>query len=188
MALLQAARHYYFNKDIDKAKSFGLNRAIFYAWTKYYGPHKWPIRLMRVEQALRKQSRDIRSIKCPEGFVEVLEECVAVSPRGFYMIGEQEQLPIDYDRQVTNKIKRLIDPEKAWKAAIEYVSSFPEYILRDPQKFYKYVYEPVRDTFFKELLTKDKVVPPKEVIERLKSLEEMIKKTKEKQRSIFDYT
>ncbi|MCD6195448.1 MAG: hypothetical protein J7J82_01515, partial [Staphylothermus sp.] len=75
MALLQAARHYIFHKDLDKAKSFGLNRAIFYAWAKYYGPHKWPIRLMRVEEALRRQARGVSSVKCPEGYVEVLGEC-----------------------------------------------------------------------------------------------------------------
>ena len=188
MALLQAARHYIFHKDLDKAKSFGLNRAIFYAWAKYYGPHKWPIRLMRIEEALRRQARGVGSIKCPEGYVEVLGECITVSPRGYYMIGDQEQLPIDYDRQVTKKLKPLLDPEKAWKAALEYVSNFPDYILRDPQKFYKYVYEPIRDSFFKELIIKGKVVPPQEIIEKLKSVEEMIKKSKEKQKSILDYT
>ena len=36
MGLLQAARYYLLTGDLQKAKSFGLNRAIFYAWAKHY--------------------------------------------------------------------------------------------------------------------------------------------------------
>jgi hypothetical protein len=179
---------YVLYKDIGKAKSFGLNRAIFYAWAKYYGPHKWPYRLLRVEEELRKQiTKGNKPTKCPEGYIEVLGECVMIGPRGYYKIGDVEQTPIDYDRQVINKIKLLIDPETVWEAALKYVSKFPEYILKDPAKFYKYVYEPVRDIFFKELLEKGEVVPPREILERLKSLEETMKKSREKQKSILDY-
>jgi len=32
MGLLQAARYYVLYGDLEKAKSFGINRAIFYAW------------------------------------------------------------------------------------------------------------------------------------------------------------
>ncbi len=188
MALLQAARYYTLYNDIGKAKSFGLNRAIFYAWAKHYGPHKWPYRLLRVEEELRKQIiRGRKPTKCPEGYVEVLGECVMVGPQGYYMIGDTEQTPLDYDKQVTNKIKLLIDPEKVWEIALKYVSKFPKHILKDPTKFYKYVYEPIRDTLFKELLEKGEIVPPKEILEKLKSLEEMMKKSKEKQKSILDY-
>lgn len=188
MALLQAARHHLLRGNLDKSKSFGLNRAIFYAWAKHYGPHKWPIRLTRIMEELRKQIvKGARPSKCPESFIEVLGECVVIGPKGYYMIGEHEQLPIDFDRQVTRKIKILIDPEKAWKAVIEYVSKFPRMILEDPGKFYKLVYEPVRDTFMKDLLLKGRVEPPKEIIDRIKSLEEMYEKTKKKQKSILDY-
>jgi len=37
MALLQAARYYLLTGDLEKAYSFGLNRAIFYAWAKRRG-------------------------------------------------------------------------------------------------------------------------------------------------------
>jgi len=188
MSLLQAVRYYLFNRDLDKAKSFGLNRAIFYAWAKYYGS-KYPRRLLRVEEELRRQiMRGEKPVKCPNGYVEVLGECIKVSPHGYFEMGGIEQSPYDFDRQVTYKIKPLIDPSKAWEEALKYVSSFPEYILRDPVKFYKYVYEPIRDSFFKDLLEKGRVKPPREVLERLKSLEDMVKKSREKQRSILDYS
>ncbi len=183
MALLQAARHYFFKKDLRKAKSFGLNRAIFYAWAKYYGPHKYPYRLMRVVKMMRKQRSGGKIEKCPEGFVEELGECIEVSPRDYYMIGGNEQTEYDFDQQVARKIKLLIDPEKAWKAALEYVSRFPKEVLRHPGKFYKLVYEPVRDTFFIELLEKGRVEAPKEFIDYL--AREPISKMKGK--SLYDY-
>ncbi len=184
MALLQAARHYLLNKDLKKAKSFGLNRAIFYAWAKYYGPHKYPYRLLRVMEMVKKQRSGGKVEKCPEGFVEVLGECIEVSPRGYYMIGGKEQTEYDYDQQVTRKIRYIIDPEKAWRAALEYVSSFPEEILRHPGKFYKYVYEPVRDTFFLELLEKGRVEAPKDFIDYLSSTE---KRGARRGKSLYDF-
>ncbi len=187
MALLQAVRHYLLYNDLGRAKSFGLNRAIFYAWAKYYGSRQYH-RLARVEELLRKQLvRGVKPSKCPENYVEVLGECIRVSPNNYYEIGESEQKPYDFDRQVLFKIKRLIDPGKAWSEAVKYVSSFPEYVLKDPVKFYKYVYEPVRDTFFIQLIEKGYVEAPREIIERLKSLEEMSRKVREKQRNILDY-
>ncbi len=183
MALLQAARHYLFKKDLRKAKSFGLNRAIFYAWAKYYGPHKYPYRLMRVIGMVRKQRSGGKIEKCTEGFVEELDECIEVSPRGYYMIGGNEQTEYDFDRQITRKIKLLIAPKKAWKAALEYVSNFPKEILRHPGKFYKLVYEPVRDTFFIELLEKGGVEAPKDFIDYL--VREPVSKKKGK--SLYDY-
>ncbi len=187
MALLQAVRYYLFNKDLVKAKSFGLNRAVFYAWAKYYGSRQ-PRKLSRVEEELRREiMRGKKPSKCPEGYVEVLGECIKVSPRGYYEIGGVEQDPYDYDRQVTFKVKPLIPPEKIWEEAIKYVSMFPEYVLKDPIKFYKYVYEPVRDSFFIDLLSKGRVEPPKQLLERLRSVEEMVRKAREKQRDILDY-
>jgi hypothetical protein len=60
-------------------------------------------------------------------------------------------------------------------------------VLRDPTKFYKYVYEPVRDTFFIELLTKGYVEPRKDIIERLHELERMLEKVKETQKSLTSF-
>ncbi len=192
MALLQAARHYVLYGDKEKAKSFGLNRAIFYAWAKHYGPHKMPyrnIRLEGIEKLYRKQLvKGKEKTKCPEGFVEVAGECIQVGPRGYYMIGDQEQEPIDYDRQVTSKLRIFFDPDKVWETAVEYVKQFPRKILEDPQKFYKLVYEPVRDTFFKQILLGEKPKPKKELIEKLTSLEKMIEKTKTKQKSLLDFS
>ena len=70
----------------------------------------------------------------------------------------------------------MVPWEQAWKAALEYVSLFPEWVLRDPQRFYRLVYEPVRDTFFLSLLRGEKLRPPRSILERLESLEKMASK------------
>ena len=138
MALLQAARYYLLTGDLAKAKSFGLNRAIFYAWAKYYGPRgrAWMA-------AIRSASRGLGSAaKAPP-----LEDEVPVSPRGWFEMDGREQLPEDFDRQVGMKIEASIPFTVAWRRSVAYVKKFPREVLRDPNKFFKYVYEPVRDSF-----------------------------------------
>ncbi len=187
MALLQAARYYLLYRDIEKAKSFGLNRAIFYAWAKYYGPHTARWRNARLEEILRKGVLREKKGKCPEGMVEVLGECVEVSGRGFYVIGGKEQTPADFRVSVEEKINKVIPFEEAWEAAVDYVSKFPEWVLRDQQKFYKLVYEPVRDTFLQELVAGKKPEPSEWLLSKIKSIDEQLKKTRRKQSSLLDY-
>ncbi len=138
MALLQAARYYVLKGDLEKAKSFGLNRAIFYAWAKYYGRGYQP----------RHPTRRPVSTK----LVETLGEKTPVSERGWFAMGGIEQRPEDYDRQVASRISAVVPYEEAWRAAVEYVKSFPRKVLADPQKFYKEVYEPVRDEFIEKVV------------------------------------
>ncbi|RLG84316.1 MAG: hypothetical protein DRO40_01750 [Thermoprotei archaeon] len=185
MALLQAARYYVLYKDLGKAKSFGLNRAIFYAWAKYYGKRSGIWRYYR--SVLERPKIKEHKVKCPEGFVEVAGECVQTSPRGYFMIGDQEQTPIDFDQQVMKKISFVIDPDKVWRIVLDYVKEFPEYVLKDPQKFFKYVYEPIRDEFFKQVIEKGKIEAPKNILEKLKSFEEMLKKAKTAQKDLEEF-
>ena len=146
MALLQAARYYLLHGDVEKAKSWGLNRAIFYAWAKYYGPARRP----------RRPSRLIGR-RLPEGtearWVTVGGEKAQVSPNGWFMMGGVEQRPEDFDRYVARRFEEAgIDFKEAWKAALEYLKKFPKTVLTDPQRFYKEVYEPVRDRFVERVL------------------------------------
>jgi hypothetical protein len=144
MGLLQAARYYVLKGDVEKAKSWGLNRAIFYAWAKYYGPTSRRL-LNRVREVFKTASnyRD-EELK----WDSLGGERAQVSPNGYYVIGGVEQTPLDYDRNIAYKIEASGIPyEEAWRRAVEYVRGFPERVLLDPQEFYKKVYEPVRDRF-----------------------------------------
>ncbi|RLG84657.1 MAG: hypothetical protein DRO40_00490 [Thermoprotei archaeon] len=187
MALLQAARYYVFYKDIDRAKSFGLNRAIFYAWAKYHGPHTMRWKTLKLEEIIKKGRIKPHREKCPENMEEVLGECVEVSSRGYYVIGGKEQSPKDYDEYVVKKISRIIDYERAWKAALEYVNQFPEQVLRDQQKFYKLVYEPIRDIFFKQIIMNKELKPSRiEISDRTRSYIKEEKANK-KQKTLYDF-
>ncbi|MCD6488471.1 MAG: hypothetical protein J7K21_04525 [Desulfurococcales archaeon] len=149
MALLQAARYYLLNKDLGKAKSFGPNRAIFYAWAKYYGPQRRPVLAKKPGKLYGRRLAGDEYIK----WVEELGEKLQVSQKGYYVMGGVEQRPEDFDRQVARRFEEAgIDFKKAWDAAIQYISRFPRIVLKNPREFYKQVYEPVRDKFVEKVL------------------------------------
>jgi len=149
MALLQAARYYVLNRDLDKAKSFGLNRAIFYAWAKYHGPARSAARRLAEKPPTRGRaygSQKPTTINLQR--VPGMDEEAPVSENGWYVMGGVEQRPEDFDRNVARRFEEAGIPfEKAWQAAVEYVSRFPPGILRNPRLFYERVYLPVRDDF-----------------------------------------
>lgn len=147
MAILQAARYFILTGDAEKAKSFGLNRAIFYAWAKHYGrayaARKLPERYAGSGPSLPEEGRKL---------VKAAGEEVFTSPRGWFVIGDKEQLPEDYDRNVTSKINGVIPYDIAWEAALKYVSSFPKEVLTSQREFYEKVYLPVRDAFIEKVV------------------------------------
>lgn len=161
MALLQAARYYLLTKDIKKAKSFGLNRAIFYAWAKYHGRE----RIMRRKITGREKDVEITS-KDGKKIVYVGDEGAYVTDDGWFIIGDRAQLPDDYDREIVSKINSVIPYDKAWEKAIEYLKKFPKSYLLDQRKFFSEVYKKVRDDFL------EKVVEEKD---------------KRKQKTLFDF-
>jgi len=134
MALLQAARYYVLKGDLNLAKSFGLNRAIFYAWAKKRGVMtRRAIARRRAEEAERRREVEER----------IGDEVAFRLPGGWFTIGGQIQKPIDFDRQVALRFGR--DFEKFWNAAIRYVKGFPREVLESQREFYERVYLPARD-------------------------------------------
>lgn len=151
MGLLQAARYYLLKGDLEKAKSFGLNRAIFYAWAKYYRPvYKYSKKTF-----YKKMLGGILEEK-GEKWEYVGNEKAPLGPNGWFMIGDKEQTPEDFDKNIKEKIEQYIDFNTAWNVALEYLKRFPKNVLEDQQEFYKKVYEPIRDNF-DELIKKYKI-------------------------------
>lgn len=137
MALLQAARYYVLKGDLEKAKAFGLNRAIFYAWAKYYKP-KYNFSKSRFS---REGSGEKFSFEC------LGDEKVPISSDGRFIIGGVKQTSKDFDREIASKINPIVSFEIAWEVALDYIKRFPKSVLESQQEFYKRVYEPVRDSF-----------------------------------------
>lgn len=150
MALLQAARYYALTGDLEKAESFGLNRAIFYAWAKHYGPSARSRAKVSATGPRRPPNIEREDIR----MVEALGEEVYVTRDGWFAMGGIPQRPDDYDRQVARVIESVISYEEAWRRALEYVKSFPRSALEDPQQFYSRIYEPVRDEFIEKVARK----------------------------------
>ena len=144
MALLQAARYYLITGDPDGAKSFGLNRAIFYAWAK---------RRPRGTPSRPRTGAEVTATRAGERRTEQLgNEKAFVSPSGWFTMGDSEQTPADYDRQITKRIEAAAIPyEAAWKAAVGYVEGFPEETLLDQRRFFAEVYKEVRDKFVAQI-------------------------------------
>jgi hypothetical protein len=147
MALLQAARYYILTGEEEKAKSFGLNRAVFYAWAKRRGVARPPPRRkVPAVQEVAKERREGRTL------VYIGNEGAYTSEEGWYIIGEEVQLPQDYDRQIVSKIDPILPYERAWSSALEYLRNFPKSDLLDQSKFFSEVYRPVRDKFLEEVV------------------------------------
>lgn len=165
MGLLQAARYYLLTGDQERAKSFGLNRAVFYAWAKHHGGGYFPRRPGYYSSSVVISDREKK-------LVEVFGEEAFVSSRGFFVMGEREQLPEDYDKSIVEKINQVVPYEVAWEAALKYLSKFPESVLRDPGNFFEKVYEPVRDRFVElvvNLLADEETSEKKEDVREVES-------------------
>ncbi len=139
MALLQAARYYILKGDTDMAMSFGLNRAIFYAWAKYHKVRQWRKKMPGTSVEIREKY-EVKSFG---------DENVFLSPNGMFIIGDKEQTPEDYRRRIIKKINVIIPYDIAWKTALNYIKRFPDSILLCQKDFYEKVYLPVRDNFKK---------------------------------------
>lgn len=77
--------------------------------------------------------------------------------RGMFTISDEIQRPEDYDRQIARPIESTVGYEEAWHTAIEYLKSFSRETLLNQQKFFKEVYEPIRDRFPEIILNPKKL-------------------------------
>jgi len=149
MALLQAARCFLLTGDIDKSKSFGLNRAIFYAWAKHRGVEAKKPPSKKAEAKIRE-----KPVEEEKKVFYLGNEAAYLSDDGWLKIGNMKQMPRDYDNQIVRRINEVVPYEEAWRAAIEYLRKFPK-VLLDQQKFFNQVYKPVRDSFIEVVYKKE---------------------------------
>lgn len=149
MALLQAARCFLLTGDFEKSKSFGLNRAIFYAWAKRRGMEaKKPRSRSEVTKHAEKQLEE-------KNVFRLGNEVAYLSDDGWLTIGDTKQTPQDYDVQIARRINSVIPYEEAWRRALEYLRKFPQETLLDQQRFFNQVYKPVRDSFIEKIYRKE---------------------------------
>ena len=139
MALLQAARAKRLGFSVVEAKSWGLNRAIFYAAAKRGFKGKKVPSLIREE--IPKKPVEKRKTAYYLG-----DEMAYSSKKGgrlYFTIGETLQTEGDFERQIMRRFGSIYS--KAWKEALQIVHQYPREILLSQKNFFQEVYRPRRD-------------------------------------------
>lgn len=145
MAVLQAARAHILGLELPTAKSWGLNRAIFYAAAKRGFKGTKPYKRSRSE-VKKKPVADT-----PEAFhlgSEVAFKASTDEGPMYFTMGGKVQTEEEFDRQIATRFEGAFD--KAWSDAIEYIRGFDKATLLSQSGFFNEVYRPQRD----ELATK----------------------------------
>jgi len=134
-ATLQAARAQALGLSADSAKSWGLNRAIYYAAAK---------------RGFKEASTG-RTPRAPKGARRVFEhyfgddKAYAVKSRGkmLFTIGGEIQRADDFRKQIEARFAGTF--ADAWKEAAAIIGAHPREILESQNGFYMKVYRPRRD-------------------------------------------
>lgn len=142
MAVLQAARAYILGMPLYLAKSWGLNRAIFYAAAKRgFKKVRYPKREVKepaelVGKPILKR-RNIQFLGDEAAFITEL------GGRIYFIIGGKPQTEKDFERQIESRFGKLFP--KIWEEAINIVKEFDPEILLSQKRFFNEVYKPLRD-------------------------------------------
>jgi len=152
MATLQAARAYVLGLPLEVAKSWGLNRAIFYAAAKRG--------LLKVRSEVKKEMR-LKGIPLEPEKVEKVRKSfnifrlgdemaysVVVDGKRRFMIGDKIQSEEDFARQIESRFGEKFN--EAWEEAVSICKKYDKGLLRSQRYFYETVYKPRRDELAKK--------------------------------------
>ncbi len=159
MAVLQAARAHFLGLEIPSAKSWGLNRAIFYAAAKRGFKGSKPAKRTRSEVKEKPLS------ETPEAYHLGSEVAFKAQPADdeplYFTIGGKTQTIEEFTKQIESRFGAAF--HQAWVEAMEYIQEFDKTTLLSQTGFFNQVYKPQRDELAakwtelaKKLNTKDK--------------------------------
>ncbi len=140
MAVLQAARALVLGVPESLAKSWGLNRAIFYAAAK---------RGFRAKEQPPRRVCDIRAKpveETPETFHlgnEMALKTKDAEGTEYFTIGGKVQTEQEFTRQIESRFGESFT--QAWEEALELVRQFDQKVLVSQHGFFSKIYKPNRD-------------------------------------------
>jgi len=150
MAVLQAARAYKLGLDEEEAKSFGLNRAIFYAAAKYgFGKKRYTSHTYGKSNKSKSKSKKIKPNKY--SIYQLGDETaymVMRNGRKQFTMGNQVQTLEKFNSQIRSRFGNKF--EKAWQEALLIVSKYDKGVLLSQRYFYETIYKPRRDDLAKK--------------------------------------
>jgi len=141
MATLQAARAKVLGLPLGSAKSWGLNRAIWYAAAKR--------RLTSAPAAAKPEKPGKPRVAATEFWLGS-DKAYRVAGRGNpqFTIGGKVQTPADFERQIVRRFAGTF--RQAWGDASKIVTAYPKEVLESQTAFYDLVYRPRRDKLAKQ--------------------------------------
>jgi hypothetical protein len=137
MAILQAARAKALGLPEDRAKSWGLNRAIFYAAAKRGFKH---VAQLHGRGLGRKAVARVRQTYF---LGDEMAYTARKSNRIYFTIGDEPQTDDDFRRQVESRFGKHY--AAAWKESLAIVREYPRDVLLSQNLFFNQVYRPRRD-------------------------------------------
>lgn len=146
MATLQAARAYVLGMKIVSAKSWGLNRAIFYAAAKkgFFKPKLGPVKPPEFKIPIPKAK--LEKVRKSFGVTYLGDEMaysVELSGKTLFTIGEEIQTPEAFKKSIEDRFGQSF--AQAFKEAVQICQEYDKGILLSQHYFYETVYKPRRD-------------------------------------------
>ena len=134
--MLQAARAKKLGLSDNRAKSWGLNRAIFYAAAK---------RGFKTRAAPHGKGGGKPVEKAKKTFLlgDEMAYTAKKGARTYFMIGGTPQTEADFERQIAVRFGTHF--KRAWKEALHIINEYPDDVLRSQNRFFSEVYRPRRD-------------------------------------------
>lgn len=143
-AVLQAARAQKLGLDLDSAKSWGLNRAVFYEAAKkgyiHRGRKKTPAGGTFTSGSAPKKRQNFGQLYSLGN-----EKAYAVETRDGgvrFVIGGQVQNPDAFDKQIR---RRFSDWKIVWSEAMALMEQAGPAVLKSPSRFHAQIYKRWRD-------------------------------------------
>ncbi len=147
MAILQAARAFVLGLPLESAKSWGLNRAIFYAAAKKGLLGRRPSRREGIRlptKILEKERRrELRESFAVHRLGDEYAYSVVLDGRKLFVIGEEIQTAEGFGRQVEKRFGPLFP--RAWEEAVKICREADRGVLLSQRYFYESLYKPQRD-------------------------------------------
>jgi hypothetical protein len=152
MATLQAARAFVLGLPLASAKSWGLNRAIFYAAAKRGLLGHRAINGKQVTVPTEKpQEKDLAGIRASFGKYEMGDDyaySVRIGGDPYFVIGDEVQTAERFDKQVEARFGATFS--EAWGEALKICKGVDRSILLSQRQFYETLYKPRRDELAKK--------------------------------------
>jgi len=143
MATLQAARAKVLGMKVAQAKSWGLNRAIFYAAAKRGFKGLGDGKVMPKVDLPAKKKKEVEKTLGTHYLGDEYAYKLEIDGKTLFTIGYEVQTDKDFGRKIEARFGGRF--KDAWQEALKICREYDEEVLRSQRDFYGKVYKPRRD-------------------------------------------